>query len=98
MTPHMEQVARQVCLHAGGDTLTQGDDVTTAIQALRDYFQPDAVDHIFKQADKFPKSKKTDQTMERFLMEFGISRARKEKAYVSEWGRFPRPICYVFPY
>ena len=49
----MDATARQVCLYSGGDLLTQGDDVMTAIQALRVYFQPDAIDHIVKQADKF---------------------------------------------
>ena len=46
-------LARQVCRHSGGEALMAGDDVMTAIQALRDYSQPDAIGRIFKQVGKF---------------------------------------------
>ena len=45
---HLDATARQVCLHSGGVSLMEGDDVMTAIQALRDSFQPVAIDRIFR--------------------------------------------------
>ena len=39
----------------------EGDDVMAAIQALRDYFRPDAIDRIFKQVGKKLLYKRTDQ-------------------------------------
>ena len=76
---HVDATARQVCMFSGGDTLMQGDDVRTVLQALKDYFQPDAVDYIFTQVAKFMNHKRTDQPMEKFLMEFGILRNKAEK-------------------
>ena len=49
----MDPAARQVCLFSGGDTLMEGGDVMLVVQVLRDYFQPDAVDRIFTQVEKF---------------------------------------------
>ena len=50
----------------GGDTIMEGDDVMTAIQALRNYFQPDTIDHIFKQVGKFTPYNRTDQSIGKF--------------------------------
>ena len=50
---HMGPAARQVCMFSGADALMEGADVMLVVQASRDYFQPDAVDRIFSQVEKF---------------------------------------------
>ena len=40
-------------MFAGADVLIEDGDVMMVIQVLRDYFQPDAVDRVFAQAEKF---------------------------------------------
>ena len=86
---HMDAAARQVCLDSGGDSLMEGDDVLTAIEALRDYFQPDAIDHAFNQVGKFMTNKRTDQSSEKFFIEFGISRRQAEKNLLQKGSGFP---------
>ena len=71
---HMDPAARQVCLFSGGDTLMEGGDAMLVVQVLRDYFQPDAVDRVSAQAERYQSYVRTDQTIEKFLMEFGILR------------------------
>ena len=86
---HMGATARQVCMFSGGDTLMQGDDVRAVLQALKDYFQPDAVGNIFTQVEKFMNHKRADQPMGKFLMEFGILGAKAEKLMFPGGGGFP---------
>ena len=38
-----DTLARQVCLDAGGDAFSRGEDVETILKTLRNYFQPDAL-------------------------------------------------------
>ena len=86
---HMGPTARQVRPVSGGDTLMQGDDVMAVAHVLRNYFQPDAVGHIFKQVGKFMVSKRTDQPIEKFPMEINILRRRAEKHVFPNGGGFP---------
>ena len=86
---HMDTVARQVCLNSGGDVMMNGADAALVLQALRQYFQPDAVDQVFQQIDKFMKFRRIDQTMERFLMEFGILRMKADKHIYPSGGTLP---------
>ena len=76
---HMGPAARQVCMFSGADTLMEGCDVMLVAQALRDYFQPDAVGRIFSRVEKFASGARADQTIEKFLAEFGILRRKAEK-------------------
>ena len=66
-----------------------GDDVKAAIQALRGYLQPDAVGRIFKQFDKFTSYKRSDQPIEKFLMEFGFLHRNAEKYLFPQGGGSP---------
>ena len=59
------------------------------VQALRGYFQPDAVDHIFTQVEKFQSYVRADQTIAKFLTEFGILRRKAEKHMFPAGGDFP---------
>ena len=86
---HMDPTARQVCMYnAGGDTLMAGCDVQLVLSTLRDYFQPDTFDRIFTQMDRFMSYVRTDQPIERFLMEFGILRQKAEKLMYPSGGGF----------
>ena len=73
----------------------EGCDAMLVAQELRDYFQPDVVDRIFTQGEKFQSRVRTDQTVERFLMEFGILRRKAEKHTFPAGGGFP-DICICF--
>ena len=86
---HMDSTARQVCMYnAGGDTLMAGCDVQLVMSTLRDYFQPDTFDRIFTQMDRFMSYVRTDQPIEKFLMEFGILRQKAEKLMCPKGGGF----------
>ena len=56
----------------------EGGDVMLVVQVLRDYFQQDAVDRVFTRMEKFATYTRADQTLEKFLMEFGILRRKAE--------------------
>ena len=58
-------------------------------QALRGYFQPDAVDRIFTQVEKFQSYVRTDQTIAKFLTEFGILRRKAEEHMFPAGGDSP---------
>ena len=60
-----------------------GCDVRLVIQTLRDYFQPDAADHIFTQVERFMSYARADQPIEKFLMEFRILRQKASKGVAS---------------
>ena len=86
---HMDPTARQVCMYnAGGDTLMAGCDVQLVMSTLRDYFQPDTFDRIFTQMGRFMSYVRTDQPIEKFLMEFGILRQKAEKLMCPSGGGF----------
>ena len=85
----MDATARQVALFSGGDSLMDGDDVRMVFQTSRDYFQPHAVDRIFAQVDKFTSYVRTDESIEIFLMEFGIFLREAEKHMYPTGGAFP---------
>ena len=65
-----------------------GCDVQLVMQALRDYFQPDTFDRILTQMDRFMSYTRTEQPIEKFLMEFGILRQKAEKLMFPSGGRF----------
>ena len=85
----MDPTGRQVCMYnSGGDTLMAGCDVRMVLQTLRDYFQPNAFDRIFTQMERFTSYARTDQPIEKFLMEFGILRQKAEKHMYPAGGGF----------
>ena len=65
-----------------------GCDVQLVMRALRDYFQPDTFGRIFTQMDRFMTYTRTEQPIEKFLMEFGILRQKAEKLMFPSGGRF----------
>ena len=71
----------------------EGGDVMLVAQVLRGYFQPDAVDRISTQVEKFTSYVRTDQPVEKFLMEFGILRRKEEEHMFPTGGGF---LTYIF--
>ena len=51
-----------------------GVEVAEVLQVLKQYFLPDASDHVYQDVWKFLHRKRTDETMERFLLEFDLLR------------------------
>ena len=45
----METIARQVCLRAGCGAFLRGEDVETISKIPRNYFQPEALGHVYQQ-------------------------------------------------
>ena len=56
-----------------------GVEVAGVLQVLKQYFSPDASDHVYQDVWEFINQKKTDQTMERFLLEFDLLRTKAER-------------------
>ena len=81
----MDTFARQVFSNAGGDTCMRGYDVETIMNFPRDYFQPAALGHVYRQGAKLLQYARTGQTMERFLVEFDTL-LRKAEARALEGG------------
>ena len=80
---HMDPTARQVCMfNPEEDTLMTGRGAQLLMRALRDYFQPDTFDRIFTQMGRFMSYVRTEQPIEKFLMEFGILRQKAAKLLV----------------
>ena len=74
----------------------EGGHVMLVVQVLRDHFQPDAADRIFTQVEKFTSYVRTDQPIEKFLMEFGILRRKAEKHMFPTGGGLPDlHICFL---
>ena len=55
---HMEPFARQICLQIGGDSFMDGVGVAGVLQELKQYFLPDASDHVYQDVWKFIRHKK----------------------------------------
>ena len=67
----------------------EGGDVMFVSQVLRGYFQPDAVDRVFTQVEKFTSYVRTDQPIDKFLMEFGTFRRKAENHMFPTGGGSP---------
>ena len=91
---HMEPLARQICLQNGGDSFMDGVNVAEVLQELKQYFSPDASDHVHQDVWKFLHHKRTDQTMERFLLEFDLLRTKAERK-IQIGFRFPDSFISV---
>ena len=91
---HMEPFARQICLQNGGDSFMDGVAVIEVMQVLKQYFLPDASDHVYQEVWKFLHHKRTDQTMERFLLEFDLLRTKAERKIQTGF-RFPDSFISV---
>ena len=78
-------VARHVCPNAGGDTFTKDEGVGNISKALRNYFQPAALDRIHQQATEFLRYRCAYQTMGRFFLELdGLRREAEEGVIMAE--------------
>ena len=84
----MDTIARQVCLNAGEDAFMQGEDLGAILKIARNYFQPDALSHAYRQVAKFHKRRRADHATERCLPGFDVLR-RKAEARVEMEGAFP---------
>ena len=69
----MDAIARQVCANAGGDTFLRGEDAETVLRTVRNYVQPATLGRVYQQESKLSQFRRTDQTMERYPLEFGVS-------------------------
>ena len=56
----------------------QEEDVGAILNGLRDYFQPDALDHVCQQLPTSLQEKRTDLTTERYQLEFDLVRLKAE--------------------
>ena len=90
----MDPTARQVCLHSGGDAFMEGVDVTSILQTLKHYFLPDATDQVFQDVQRFLHYKRTDQPMERFILDFDVLR-RKAERRIQTGFQFPDPFVSI---
>ena len=63
LVPHMEPLARQICLQSGGDSFMNGVAATEVLQVLKQYFSPDASDHAYLDVWEFLHHSRTDQTI-----------------------------------
>ena len=82
-------------MHEGGDALTHGEGVESILNISREYFAPDASDHVYRQVVKFAQYKHADQTLGRYLPEFGILR-RKAEARVEMGNALPGVSVPIF--
>ena len=74
----MDTMARQVCLNAGGDTFLDTEDVEAIFGTLRNYSEPDELGHVYREVTKFPRHKRTGQTVGRYVLEFIFFVIRRE--------------------
>ena len=65
-----------------------GRDARMVLQTLRDYFQPDAFDHVFSQMERSTSYARTDQPVEKFPMEYGLLRQEAKKHMFPAGGGF----------
>ena len=72
----------------------EGVAVTEVSQELKQYFLPDASDHVYQDVWKFLPHKRADQTMERFLLEFDVLRTKAERKIQTGF-RFPDSFISV---
>ena len=79
----MENVARQVRLHGGGEIFTNGAGAEKFSTVLRENFAPDAVDCFPQGVVRFLRLKGTDQTMIASLAEF--NKHRREEEAKNRW-------------
>ena len=74
--------------------MSQEEDAGTILNAPRDYFQPDALDHVYRQVTIFLQYKRADEAMGRFLLESDPLR-RKAGAGLRVPGRLRVEIAHV---
>ena len=61
-------------MNAAGDNFSHREDVGNILTGLDSYVQPGPLFRIYRQVDKFSRYERTDQTMERYLLEFDVLR------------------------
>ena len=71
---HMSDVARKVCLNVVRDVIDNLDGAEQILRILREYFAPDAIDSISQEIVKSMFFERTEQTMDTYIMEFGMLR------------------------
>ena len=81
-------IARHVCLNAGGDAFSRGSAAETNSKILRNFFLSGALGHVYQRVAKFSERKRTDQTAERYLLEFDVTRGEAEGRAIMG-GAFP---------
>ena len=63
---------------AGSFRIENNDGVTQILRILKDHFAPEAIDAVFKDVGKFEKFKRTDQSLDTYLLEFEVLRHKAE--------------------
>ena len=87
-----DSVARQVCLGAESDAVTNIDGLGLILAILRKYFEPDPVDLIYQEVLRFMQFKRKVPTMEAYATEFELL-CRKSGIQETNGRRLPRRIC-----
>ena len=70
----MNTIARLVCLNACGGALMQGEDAGSVSNVSREYARADALGHFYRQAAESLQNDRTNETMERRMLEVDIFR------------------------
>ena len=78
----MNTIARQVCLNAGDYGFTLGGGSGGHLKVPRNYFQPDALDDVYRQVAKLSQNARADRTTERYPSEFDVLRRKAEARLV----------------
>ena len=66
----------------------EGVEVAEVLQVLKQYLLPDASDHAYQDVWEPHQHKRTDQTTDRFLLEFDLLRTKAERK-IQEGFQFP---------
>ena len=84
----METVARQVCVAAGNDVITNNNGVGRALAIVRDCLVPGVVNSVYQEVARFLRFKRADRSADAFLVGFDLLR-RKAEFKVQMGGGFP---------
>ena len=74
----MADIARKVCMSAGKDSVGDAAVVALMLRIFRERFAPGAIGSIFQDMAKLTRSKRADQNMDAFSLEFDTLRQRSE--------------------
>ena len=76
----MSDVAKKVCSNAGRDVIDNLDGAYQILRISHERFAPNAIDSIFQDMVKFLYFKRTEQTIDAYIMEFETLRGRRNLA------------------
>ena len=74
----LHSAPRQVCLAQGGDVLGRRDGVAWIVEIRRSYFSRAAADAIRQQVLGFTHYRRSDPSIDEYVVEFGLLRGKAE--------------------